>query len=670
MNEVTPQTHPDWIWPRADSHIVLAAGAQGELGSPDVLKTFVEPGGSFSPGFGSYGVSLWLWLEAERLLVAPELLPRPEIRDRLLGGMLPIVRSRWRAGEAEVDLRLATDSLGSAHQLIDTLAARITNRGQQPLSAKVLLVVRSLGPAGGPVRDVAVDPDVHGLLVNGRLAVMGNQAPDDAGCCSLAQDGRDVSVMLRGGAMPNRVAAHDDAGWASAALAYSIELEPGGVWEGGWDCPVWPAWAEPPAALSARCQWPAAARIEGLADAWRDCVAAVWPQCPDVRLSELFCAAVSHTLMAWADDEARIASVCYPFFWTRDGVYLLNLLDKAGHHELVRRALDALVDDPWAGGFGPEADGPAQLLWVIGEHYLFTRDADWLRSVYPRVRERAELLRAMRSTTEPMHGPLRRVLPRTRRSPEGTLLCEPARHGLIWGRMDWHRPIFWVNAWARIGLKHAAFLASELDCVDDAALWAAEVQALARALASPAASFGGNERDFACAIWPCDARHADDLATREEFERRWNTLRLGRDRVYHGEPRWRYFEAAEAHNLLRLGHADRALLVLEQFLRTQDAPGLYGWAEGDDTGDPTGDWKDIRGWWPARRRDLRRGSAIMPHGWISAELALLVRDLLVWEDDGQLVIGAGVRPEWIDPASGLAAEGAWLGITEIGRAHV
>jgi hypothetical protein len=654
MSEVTPQTRPSWIWPRADSHVVL-----GVEGAPDVYKTFVEPGGAFSPGVGSFGVSLWVWLEGERRLVAPERMARPELRDRLLGGMLPIVRSRWRAGDLEIDLRLAADGYGGPHQGADVLGVRVTNRGDKQVAARLLLAVRSLGPAGGPVRSIAYSAELRGLMVNDRPAVLGQRQPSAAGCCSPGEDHREISEALLVGEVPARSQAADADGWAGGCLAYRLAIDAGAVWEGGWDFPLWPSWSEPPGLLAARCQIPALDRLEALADGWRERLEATGVELPDARLTEAFYACLTHTLMAWVDDEARIASLCYPFFWLRDGAYQLHMLDKAGLHEPVRACLTRLLTEPWpAGGFGPEGDAPGQLLWLLAEHWLLTRDDDWLREIYPRVRERCVLLFDMRRRKAPLHAPQGRVLPRTRLHPDGTLVCEAARDGLIQGRMDWHRPVFWVNAWAFVGLRRAVEMARALGETGDAETWSVEAGALSRALASPAARFGSNERDFVCAMWPTDARHPSDPATRQEFERRWHTLRLDDQNHYHGEPRWRYFELGEAHNNLRLGERERTLLTLEQFLRSEDAPGLYAWAEGDFTGDPTGDWRFVRGWWPERRANRRNGSPIVPHGWVGAEFALLVRDLLVFEDDGALVIGAGVRPEWLGDCAKLGLRDA------------
>jgi hypothetical protein len=38
----------------------------------------------------------------------------------------------------------------------------------------------------------------------------------------------------------------------------------------------------------------------------------------------------------------------------------------------------------------------------------------------------------------------------------------------------------------------------------------------------------------------------------------------------------------------------------------------------------------------------------MPHTWVGAELVICIRTLFVFEDGGRLVIGAGLKEEWLD----------------------
>lgn len=639
--------HPHWIWPRADSHIVLSAER-----AADVFKVFVEPGGAFSPGVGSFGVSVWIRLEPDHRLIAPELLPREAIRDRLLGGFLPIVRSRWRAGALELDLRTGVEPCPDRWHPLTTTWCRVVNRGRTAVAATLLLVVRSFGAAGGAVRRLAYDSELRGFLMHDVARVVGQDVPLEFGCVSLAEDGCDISVPLMAGQRPERGRAFDADGYCSGYLGYPLVLEPGGDWETGWDCPVLPRLTTLTEAVVGTVRQPARDRLETLADGWRERLTPVKIEAPDARFPEAFWASLTHLVTAFAGDEPRIAPVCYPLFWTRDAVYIINALDKGGLGDLARSGIQTMLQRVWAGGFGPEADTPGAALWCLAEHFRLQPDPERLRDCYPAIRERVEWLFRMRRATEPLRVDACNVLPRTRLSPDADLICEPARDGLIQGRMDWHQPLFWVNAFSLAGLRAAVELAQLAGQPDDAQVWLAESEQLAAALAE--VGLNDNDRSLACAIWPTGARSPEDPVARQSYERWWRTRRLDDRGHYHREPRWRYFELAQAHNLLLLGHRDEVLTTIEQFLRTQDAPGLYGWAEGDQNGDPSGDWRLIRGWWP--------DSKIMPHGWVAAEMALLLRDLFVLETPDELILGAGVPASWLEAPSGV-------GITDAPTRH-
>ncbi len=595
MAEPTREGYPDWIWPGPTATSCWACP-----GALDVLKTFVEPGGSFSPGVGSF-VSACGSVGKEQRLVAPELLPREGIRDRLLGGKLPVIRSRWRAGPLEVDLRLGCEAVGDTYHLLDTLWCRVHCRGSETVQATVLLVVRSIGPAGGPLRSIAYAPEANGFVCHDTIRVVGAEPPREAGCVSLSVDGYDISVPLRRGELPRSPRAFDREGYCGGCLAYPIELRSGEGWETWWDFPVLAAPPEPSPAVLERCRHDGKARLDVLADDWRERLSRVQLTVPDARIDEAFHASLAHLLLAFVGDEPRIAPVCYPMLWTRDAVYVINALDKAGLSDWSRAGLRALLHDPWAGGFGPEADAPGQQLWALGQHYWLHRDLDFVRQTLPAIRERAGLIRRMRRAETSWRLPARNLLPRARQHAEQDLVCEAAVDGLIVGRMDWHRPLFWVNAWSYAGLRAASDMALAIGEEASAEAWASEALGLAAALEHGPVRFGGNERDLVCAIWPTHACRPDDPRTAEVFDGWWGQRRYDGHGHYRGEPRWRYFELAQAHNLLRLGHRDRALMTIEQFLRAQDAPGLYGWAEGDWTGDPVGDWRLVRGGGPSRR---------------------------------------------------------------------
>jgi hypothetical protein len=227
------------------------------------------------------------------------------------------------------------------------------------------------------------------------------------------------------------------------------------------------------------------------------------------------------------------------------------------------------------------------------------------------------------------------------------LFCAPAQHGLIVGRMDHHYPLYWVNAFACLGLTRAAQCAAVLGV--DGAAYAAEAAALRAALHShipdPKTGFGKNERDVVAAIWPCEWSTPDDEAVRGVFNAWWNTIRCP-EGTYNPERLWTYFPVGEAHNYLLLGQRERAWQTLAWYFANQSAPGTYGWPEGErDENSALLLWQKTRGW------DKMR--CVTPTGWTLAEMFLLLRDCLVREEGDALVLGLGVPAGWLDKPFGV-----------------
>ena len=92
-------------WPRGRGHVVLAIP-----GSLEVQKAYHEPGGSFSPEFRSFGVSLWITDRQGAIVKTSDSIPLSQIRQSLVwheGIVTPSIRT-------ETDEYLANWSLGPA----------------------------------------------------------------------------------------------------------------------------------------------------------------------------------------------------------------------------------------------------------------------------------------------------------------------------------------------------------------------------------------------------------------------------------------------------------------------------------------------------------------------------------------------------------------------------
>jgi hypothetical protein len=633
--------HPDWIWNRSDTHAFVAVP-----GTHESFKSPVEPGNSFSPGAGTYGVSTWVAVDG--VLHAPEEKPLADLPWRWEGGSLPVLVSEWSAGDLRVVSRLFAAGDASLSDIKNYLRVEITNRGGTRQAGAFYLALRSFGAAGGPLHSLARKDDT--ILVNGKPLVYAGDPSGRFGAVAYADSSnrrQDISVLLKQGVLPDATAIQDDAGWASGALAYDFNLAPGQTRSFDFVFHVqaqhWMlTWLQPPAQVDY------AEAERSFLDEVRQRSPVVL-DVPDHRFADAFGATLNQLYSFTVGDAARISPLTYPLWWIRDCAYIVTALDRGGLHDFAGRACADAVRVDAMTGFGGEADVPGELIWMLSEHYLLQRDEAFLRSVWPFIRRKADLLVRARSTDRPIRMPYEFVTHEWALLPVIDLFCAPAQRGLITGRMDHHFPLFWVNAFAYIGLRRAAMAAGLMG--EDGGLYAREADALQEALHAlvddPRLGFGKNERDVVAAIWPCQWPSATDESILRVFNRWWAETRCPRG-VYAPERLWTYFPVGEAHNYLLLKERERTWQALEWYFDNQSAPGTYGWSEGEhDENSALLLWQKTRGW--------DRMRCVTPTGWTLSEMFLLLRDCLAYEDGDRLVLGLGVPSIWMDKPFGVQA---------------
>ncbi|MCX5684232.1 MAG: hypothetical protein NT049_11175, partial [Planctomycetota bacterium] len=170
-------------------------------------------------------------------------------------------------------------------------------------------------------------------------------------------------------------------------------------------------------------------------------------------------AITAHAAIAMNDGAPDVAVVNYNVY-NRDGVYTANILQKAGQFELAAKAIDYFLAHPFNGRAFPEADNPGQVLWIIGEQWLFTRDKAWLERVYPGVRQLAAMIRYYRTTAGPHWVSMNSLK-------FGDALAKEERQELKPGRCDGSHPEY-TEAFDIAGLWRAAAMAKALDKRDEA----------------------------------------------------------------------------------------------------------------------------------------------------------------------------------------------------------
>lgn len=592
-------------WPRGTGHAMLSSFA-----APVEQRGWIEAGGSFSPALRTFGVSIWVTDPSGTLIATSD--------DIALSD----TRHTYRRGPGDTPaIEVATPYYTATWT---ALGGRYTLDLSPNADARLELVFRSVGPAGGPLRSIVATPGQIGFDNGWTLTL-----PDGAAPICL---GDERFVQLR--------APCHEAGSAGSADGWAFARIGTGRGASHFEIARLATEATPPAVVPD----PSGFALDGFPAAFSD------------RL-----AAQAETLLSGivANETRPGDPINYPLSWQRDGAYMLVALARAGYAEQVRTVSETFATKDFFGGFGSEADAPGLSLWALSEVSAALRDSAFDARIWPNVERKAALIEAMLATDGelrlPYSGP---IVPHGRGRADLDLVATPADGGLIIGRMDWQWPVFFVNAVSYLGLVEAGALAERLGQDEAATRWRGLAQSLRSAYRAKMASLPvdaldmANPRTAMSGLWPADI--ADSEQFRALAERRWTSSRLA-DGAFVERPLWTYFALAEAHQWLRLGEVDRVLATLDWFDANDTVPGLQVFWEGDGEENTFGGWRDVRG--------NLAPNGVTPHFWTSAEGLLLSLEMLAYVDHrrSRLTIGGGLPPQWLDRPLSVSEVGTTVG---------
>lgn len=644
----------DGFNPVGGSHIVI-----GVPNSLDTLKTYVESEGDFSPGFGSYGISFWASNPNTGKITTPKMEASGNRRGLPEdGGLIPW--AQWSAGIVTVTTEVCEVLIPSPKGEVFVTSARAhlvnTEASEQKLSLYV--EVRGVGPAGYRIDRIEADARNDALSVNGHCAIVSDEPASTVGVSGADIIDREVSS----GRFPTEKLANSATGDCSGALRFDLTIPPQSTITRSFVCPVMPGRKAPghrwipsdknvfiddiridPADGSTPQPDPGldfyrslrADRLFHQARAlWNDKLDRIKVQLPDPRWSQGLGALLAHIEMAMNAGALDVAAINYNVY-TRDAAYMINVLQKAHQFELAQAAISYLLTHPFSGRPYPEADNTGEILWIVGEHWRLTRDAKWLEAVYPSVRALAATIKFYRTTQGPHWVQMDAIA-------FGDAVPQDRRQELKAGRCDGFHPEF-TEAFDIAGLRAAAELATAVGQPSEANAY----QALADELSAEyAAQFG---KDLAknygsySVLWPCHLLPFDAPKSVKSFGKIGPQISKS----------WRYFPLSTAHQGLFVGSRLASVGTLVKHLDHKQMRGWYAFDEGGPSAQ--GAWSQARTRWDPE--------IAMPHGWATAEMWLLMRDALLFEDGERLTLFAGIPESWFVDPHGMRVENmpSWFG---------
>lgn len=644
----------------------------------DAAELLINEEGMVETGKGQFSLEPFLY-ENGRLTTWADVRTTPSLAD----GYLPIPSVRWEPrGDSALALTVTTYADGDSGRSVGYVRYRVENRGATARHVTLFVALRPfqvnppwqfLNTPGGVAPIDSVRSDGVGVVtVNGRQRVEALWPAGGIGAASFAQG--DVVEILRRGRVPPAARAADPGGRASAAMSFALDLPPKGSRAIYVAIPLYEKSVIPEPEPERMRSTVGEAALVRATRSWRGALSRVWITLPDTaggaELAATMRTALAHVLVNRDGPAIQPGSRSYERSWIRDGALTSAALLRLGHDEEVRRFIEWYAPYQYPNGKVPccvdhrgadpvpEHDSHGELIYLIAEYWRYTGDSALVRRMWPRVAKAAayiDTLRRERTTAEYASG-AKRVF-------YGILPPSISHEG--YSAKPMHS--YWDDWFAVRGLEDAAALAAVLGRADERARFGALADSLrASVLASYRLAMAQHEIDFlpgsadlgdfdatstTTAIAPGgETANLPQTALRNTFDRYWAELVARRDSAK-GDG-YTPYEWRVVGTLVRLGEKERALEAADFFMRDRRPAAWHQWAEVV--------WRD-----PLTPKFV----GDMPHGWVASDFMRSALDLLAYdrEEDGALVVGAGVPESWVTTAPGVLVSGlrTYEGVLEL-----
>jgi hypothetical protein len=553
----------------------------------------------------------------------------------LANGILPIPSVDWTAD----DVRLTVTAYAQKKQIFARY--RVANPANERRNVTLFLAMRPfqvnppwqfLNVPGGtsPIHELSYD---RGIVRAEGLRIATVTPADAFGATTFASG--DITELLVRNMLPSETHVRDEFGAASGALRYDLTIPANGfrdvyIASGATDERPTPALAE--------------ALLGDATREWSERLGRFTLELSGDEGSAIARAVKSNVAFILINQDGpaiQPGSRSYDRSWIRDGSLTSDALLRLGYVEAVKPFVDWFAPYQFPNGKVPccvdsrgadpvpENDSHGQLIFLVAEYYRHTHDRAAVERLWPHVEKAVAYIDSL--TAE-------RMTPRYRNTPYYGLVPESISHE---GYSAKPMHSYWDDFFVLRGLQDAAYLASILGRTTDYAAKAgtfrtnlhASIEATRKMHKIDYIPGSVELGDFdatstTVALSPGDEQTRLNRAALEAtFERyyRESMQRIATNQWEGYTP----YEWRTVGTLLRLGWRDRTHDLVRFFLGHVRPAGWNQWAE-------------------VVFREERNPKFIgdMPHTWVGSDFIRSVLDMFAYEEDGALVIGAGVPVEW------------------------
>lgn len=637
-------------------HINSLGKAWTIIGSPDSSReAYIDIQGGIQPRLHNFSIHFLIYDRARHRLYSP--LAGAHVERSLMDSYLPAPIVRWNAGGINVENNsFVADCSDSPDSDTCFSTVKLDNKSGHSKNLFVYAIAVPYEVVGQIDTGLSVryDRRSRSMVVDGNVLFSCDSKPDGAGVLSRDSAGcfSDVTNLAQIGSLPRGIFVPENLEKInSGAMRFAVDLEPGKSGTLTFRMPLAEMspgkWAN-----SSGVKLTSSRARMTFVKTWRSNLSRTRILLPDRRYSDCFYASLAYLMILSDDGVPQPGAFKYQTFWVRDCAYISNAYYFAGRGDLVRPGLDMIhsLQVP-GGGFNArlagaddvEYDAPGEAIYSFVQDYRRTGDIKRLARMWPSIRSACEYIRQKRLSNTRTDSLMRGIMP-------------PSLSAEDIGKPDIQH--YWDDFWCIRGLRDAAFAARKLGRTEDAAGIEREARTLLNAILNsidavqkahsiPYIPNGPKDvissamaRGTSCAIWPCDVLDPNDPLTRKSFNTYWDKwIARSEGGFEHKGHYWPYAGLDLAMDYLILDQRERSNRILRWTLDHDSTDGFYSWPEGMYT------------------KDLTLAEGDMPHGWTCASYISLLRNMLVRESSGDLLIFSGAPIEWFADGKEISFSG-------------
>ena len=581
-----------------------------------------------------------------------------------VGGDLLIPTVTWTAPPLE--LTVTGFAAGAPDSSVLYARYRVRNQSPQPQSATLYLAIRPfqvnppwqfLNTQGGVAAIDSIAYDGSRVRVNANRAVIPLTRASGFGAMPFTEG--NVVDMLRQSKLPVSGSAKDQLGFASGALAWAIQLQPGA--DSTIDVAI-PLHSAGPSCMQGtspdgcRGRW-TVNQLATVEAGWGEKLGQVDVRVPPAaaRITRTIRANLAYILINRDGPSIQPGSRSYERSWIRDGALTSAALLRLGQYKEVRDFIDwysrfqfengkipCCVDSRGADPV-PENDSHGEFIYLIAEYFRHTGDRALLERTWPNV-SRAfafmDSIRLSRTTDEYRTGDKRVFY--------GLMPQSISHEG--YSAKPMHS--YWDDFFALRGFKDAAEIARELGKLEASRYASVRDEFRKDFYASIILSMAQHKIDYipgaaelgdfdatstTIAVNPGDEQtHLPAGTLARTFEKYYENFRNRRDSA-----NWEIYTPYEwrvVGTFVRMGQKARAHDVADFFFQHQRPAAWHQWAEVV--------WRD-----PLNPKFI----GDMPHTWVGSDFIRSTLDMFAYEreSDSSMVIGGGLPESWVREDNGV-----------------